>query len=379
MENAMENKKHMYTQNQLVKLAKRENNNKRKYLIVNQLQGKHIPVKPSLALNMFFELGHDIRRKYKNERLLLVGFAETATAIGSAVATLLKCNYIQTTREAIYGVQYLFFSEEHSHATEQKLVKDDIDEIIGKTDRIIFIEDEVTTGNTIFNIINLLKEVYNNHVKFSVVSILNGMNLEAELACKKKEIDLHYLVKTNHEKYENTVDDIKENNNYHKPRLEDMGLEYTEIVANKYLDARRLINGGDYDSACNNLYKQIADKIQFNKYSKILVLGTEEFMYPGLFVAGKIENLRIDVKFHATTRSPICVSDEAGYPFKKRNQLISLYDDERTTFVYDLDKYDCVIVVTDSLNKSTRGLNSLLSALKDSGNNTFFLVRWCQI
>ncbi len=50
------------------------------------------------------------------------------------------------------------FSESHSHATEQKLVKTDLDKIIGKTDRIIFIEDEVTTGNTILNIVRLIQK-----------------------------------------------------------------------------------------------------------------------------------------------------------------------------------------------------------------------------
>ena len=39
-----------------------------------------------------------------------------------------------------------FFSEAHSHATEQKLVKDDIDRVINDIDRIVFIEDEVTLG-----------------------------------------------------------------------------------------------------------------------------------------------------------------------------------------------------------------------------------------
>ena len=52
-------------------------------------------------------------------------------------------------------LQILFFSEAHSHATEQKLVKDDIDRVINDIDRIVFIEDEVTTGNTIMNIIKI--------------------------------------------------------------------------------------------------------------------------------------------------------------------------------------------------------------------------------
>ena len=75
-----------------------------------------------------------------------MGFAETATAIGAQAAITVGADYIQTTREVIPGVNYLFFSEEHSHATEQKLVKDDIDRAAAETDRIIFIEDEVTTG-----------------------------------------------------------------------------------------------------------------------------------------------------------------------------------------------------------------------------------------
>lgn len=39
-----------YTEKDLVKIAKRENNTKRNYLVVDPLQGKHIPVVPSKAL-----------------------------------------------------------------------------------------------------------------------------------------------------------------------------------------------------------------------------------------------------------------------------------------------------------------------------------------
>ena len=119
-----------YTEKDLVKIAKRENNTKRNYLVVDPLQGKHIPVVPSKALDLFAALADTFREKYKDEKLLLVGFAETATAIGAQAAITVGADYIQTTREVIPGVNYLFFSEEHSHATEQKLVKDDIDRAI---------------------------------------------------------------------------------------------------------------------------------------------------------------------------------------------------------------------------------------------------------
>ncbi|MDE7043793.1 MAG: phosphoribosyltransferase domain-containing protein, partial [Acetatifactor sp.] len=45
----------MYTESDLVKIAKRENNKKRNYLVVNPLQGKHIPVSPGMELQVFSE------------------------------------------------------------------------------------------------------------------------------------------------------------------------------------------------------------------------------------------------------------------------------------------------------------------------------------
>ena len=120
----------MYQESDLVCIGKRENNKKRNYLVVNKLQGKHIPVSPSKALGMFDALADILKEKYSGKKLLLVGFAETATAIGAEIAIKLGAYYIQTTREIIDNVSYLFFSEAHSHATEQKLVKEDIEKFV---------------------------------------------------------------------------------------------------------------------------------------------------------------------------------------------------------------------------------------------------------
>ena len=70
----------------LVRVAKRENNTKRSYLYVNPRQGKHMPVSPSSSLTLFRLLAARVEARYRNERLLIIGFAETATAIGFAVA-----------------------------------------------------------------------------------------------------------------------------------------------------------------------------------------------------------------------------------------------------------------------------------------------------
>lgn len=98
------------------------------------------------------------------------------------------------------------FSEEHSHATEQKLIKDDIDAIINQTDRIVFVEDEVTTGNTILNIIKILDSQYPGKLKYAVASLLNGMDSEHIESYERRNISLHYLVKTDHSSYGERAD-----------------------------------------------------------------------------------------------------------------------------------------------------------------------------
>ena len=150
----------MYTENTLVRVAKRENNTKRSYLVLNQLQGKHMASDPMETLAMFDQLAQLLAEAYRGKRVLIVGFAETATAIGSRLAIKMDSLYMQTTREKIEGVEYLYFTESHSHAVEQKLIQTDLDQIIDEIDHIIFAEDEVTTGNTIFSTFDTLRSCF---------------------------------------------------------------------------------------------------------------------------------------------------------------------------------------------------------------------------
>ena len=107
------------------------------------------------------------------------------------------------------------------------------------------------------------------------------------------------------------------------------------------------------------------------------VIGTEEFMYPALYAAAAFEDCGINAVTHSATRSPITVSSEEDYPLHCRFELASLYDPDRKTFIYDLKKYDCVIILTDSPDVSKDGINSLVNALKLAGNSCINIYRWC--
>ncbi|MCI9382287.1 MAG: hypothetical protein HFG88_15000 [Dorea sp.] len=366
----------MYREEDLVVIGKRENNTRRNYLVINSLQGKHIPVEPKKAFALFDALAEVIENVYQDERLLLIGFAETATAIGAETAVRLGTKYIQTTREKIPDVDYLFFTEAHSHATEQKLVKDDLDRVIDETDRIIFIEDEVTTGNTILNIVNILNELYGNRVRFSVASILNGMTAEQMEMYAQRGIDIHYLLKTDHRNYGRAAERYHENGAYEPCDTDEAGC-IEEVCFPGRMDARRLVDAAEYKKACNSLWERMEASFAPRADEKILVLGTEEFMFPALYIGACMEDKGCAVRCHSTTRSPIAVSADPGYPLRTRYELRSLYDPDRVTYIYDIGSYDRVFVITDAEGNEDAGKNSLIYAIRKRNSN-IYLVRWCQ-
>ena len=378
-----------YQQKDLVRIAKRENNTKRSYLVVDPLQGKHVPVEPSKALNLFKSLAEKLQGKYEGERLLLIGFAETATAIGAQAAITLGTKYIRTTREVIPDARYLFFSEAHSHATEQKLVKDDIDRVINDIDRIVFIEDEVTTGNTIMNIIKIITKEYQKKIKFAVASLLNGMTEESLKIYQDEKIELHYLVKTDHSGYGAVAEQyrcdglyicaIPENHTHESADIDvqsEKNMREHIISIPGWMNARRFVDAKQYEAACRKLAETVIAETGVKQGERVLVIGTEEFMYPALLTGQEIEKMGCEVRSHSTTRSPIAVSTEEEYPLHCRYELRSLYDPDRKTFIYDLENYDRVIVMTDSALVSLKGLETLTYALRMKNEN-ITVIRWC--
>lgn len=328
---------------------------------------------------MFDELADLVGRAYPKERLLLVGFAETATAIGAHLAVRLQSRYLQTTREDVPGAEYLCFSETHSHATEQRLVRTAPDRILrsGGADRIVFVEDEVTTGNTILNIIDIMEREYPGCPPFSVASLLNGMDPEARARYDSRGIALHYLLKTCHDGYTDRADRAAGDGTSFPCRTDAPSLPIRELTVPGAVDPRVFTDGDSCRLACGQLWQSVRPLIEGSSADRILVLGTEECMYPALFVAREAERAGRCVRCHSTTRSPIQPGTGEDYPLHAAYELRSLYDRERITWIYDLAAYDLVLIVTDAPSVGEDGGNSLQNALADCGNQNIVFVRWC--
>lgn len=365
----------------LIRLAKRENNTKRPYLYVNLLQGKHVPVSPSCALEMFSLLAKKVERRYQGESILAIGFAETATAIGSSIAyeaANVTC-YMNTTREDVSQTGYLFFTESHSHATEQRLALDRLDDFIAGVDRILFVEDEVTTGNTIEKLIHVLKERYPKRaMAFGIISILNSMSDSRLLDLKAQGIDWDclYRIPSGYR-----VGDI-EQYIYEKP--EPM-VDITPQILVKgrsiggYWNCRLVCSTEEIREKCKGFLETINRQITMpDGPCQILVLGTEEFMFPAMLFGHALEQTvpEAKVRFHATTRSPIEVSLNQTYPLHQRVALDSFYEAERKTFLYNLVAYDRAVIVTDAAEINRRGLDGLVCALERAGTTDVTWIKW---
>ncbi len=365
-----------YELDHMVQIAQRENNTKRGYLLVNRFQAKHVPVSPGTALELFDRLGSDLYEDLKDSKVLFIGFAETATAIGARIAAQFAGDgyYIQTTREDMDpAFAVVTFREEHSHATKQQLFSRD-KEILADCDVIVFVEDEVTTGKTILNFIAVLEE-RGIRDKFCVASLLNSMDEDSMARYRQKGIAVYYLAKLiNDFDFAETVNAV--------PTLapsEDEDIIVTEVKGR--MEPRLGVKAKEYEKACRALGEEILPLLPRDGYGdNILVLGTEECMYPAISAAKVIEEKRKGAKtaVHATTRSPIVPSDQKGYPLYSRVQLDSLYEKERGTFLYNIEKYDCAVIVTDAPDINLHGLKQLVSALRYFGTETIIAVKWVE-
>lgn len=370
-----------FENNQLIRLAKRENNKKRSFLIVNPSQGKHIPVSPYEPLRLFRQLAEELKKYISCEQkdILFIGFAETATAIGTGIALCFPdSDYMNTTREIIDGAEMIAeFQELHSHAVGQTLQCTNWNSIIKNKKHIIFAEDEISTGTTIMNFVNALRENKKvpENIQFSVISVINAMTPEREAELAEKGIVFRYLMKISMTDYKEMnfnsyCKDISDENSCKK------SIEYKEIDG--YINAGTGIKTSLYKESLDSFCQKFKDICKDVSDKHIVVTGTEEFMFPAIYAAACLQKdfPSASVLTHSTTRSPIEPHEESGYPVFSRATLKSFYDKDRITYIYNTKKaYDKVIVITDSKNSDiTEAACSFAAAFPEC--NSFTVIRW---
>ncbi|MBR3629981.1 MAG: phosphoribosyltransferase domain-containing protein [Oscillospiraceae bacterium] len=369
----------IYREQDVLRLARRWKNAKRSYLLVDPLQGKHVPVSPQAALAMMRSLGTLLLRE-AGDAGLLIGFAETATAISGAAALCFgaELQYLQTTRESCGDVRMLEFAEEHSHAVTQQIASAPLAAL--RTRRIIMIDDEISTGRTIENIIAVLRREFPalRETAFVIGSIICRLSEERRRALSEQNIRFVSLVPVADRDFESAVSGMDAEPPVMAERSD---LPYTTYHAQCPLPAFRTgTNAGTMQTALDRFAAECGSYLEEKLPSagRILLLGTEECMLPAMMTGQYLETHcpGLSVFTHATTRSPIGICRAEGYPCPNGVQLASFYEAERVNYLYNIRDYDAVVVVTDSTDDAQcRLAMQYLAGAFPQHCNTFYLIR----
>ncbi|MGY0067017.1 phosphoribosyltransferase [Streptomyces sp. QTS137] len=383
----------------LLGLALRRNP-KRAHLLVSNVLGKHVPQSPAVVYGHGVALGRRVRELLGDQahRAVVLGYAETATGLGHAVADgvgVAPC--LHSTRRPVPGVATAGgFEESHSHATSHLLLPEDPGLLAGDGP-LVLVDDEFSTGNTI---LNTIRDLHARHPRRRyVVVALVDMRSPADAGRLDDlargigaRVDLVTTVSGTVRLPEGVLEKGRELVARQEARTASRpaagaGTETgtrtrTGRVARIELGwPKRLPDGGRHgftpahrarlDDALPAMAGRIADALP-DGARRVLVLGFEELMYAPLRLAHALEQQLeqdrqhrtphrapaaraggTEVRFSTTTRSPVLAVDDPGYAIRTR-LAFPAHDDpadgpgERYAYNVAGAGFDAVVAVVDS-------------------------------
>lgn len=380
---------HNFALSNLFKMAARINK-KRQFLFVSTVLGKHLAVRPQIPLltgtllAMLYQqhltgqkvMASSVVKALKDganldvvqksiegtleltDETLFIGFAETATALGHAVFNAFHSNamYIHTTREVLPDFEpFVTFEEEHSHATSHRIYTEE-PEFLLQAKRIVLIDDEITTGNTVINIIETLRQKFPLVRQYAVLSILDWRSKQQQSIFKQLEVQWDISIEFISIMCGNFSCSGMPSLTSTQPNLQTQATEDMELwsiqapVDRKFYQSvaeNGLVNNQPYLVATGRFLltskQHVAQKKSLQAIAKqlqelrtigpALVIGTGEFMYVPMQIASYLGN---DVYFQSTTRSPIYCTEDLGYTINEKIAFESPENNGVTNYLYNL-------------------------------------------
>lgn len=352
-------------------IAKRDSNPLRGYLIVNKFQSKHYPSDPRETTLRCAEMGEELLRVCPDGKCLAVVFSETAVGIGTLAASILgeRCFLISTTREELPDhCEYVTFEEAHSHAPLHRLrVRSDIDP--NELSHIFIIDDEFTTGNTVKALAQKIFEKIAAEYRVPITAHAFAASRESVEALG--EIGVKAYAKYIYDGI--TSAEFPEEFSPDEPEREAAPDQYIEL--NSLYDIREGANCKSYFEECELLCGDVLKELEhtLRHVKSVEIIGTEELCLPPIVLGNMLVERGFEVRVHGVTRSPILPSGAVDYPIKTRSVLRSLYDCGRTVYLYNSEKCDLTIVMTDAVSVDDDELQRLCGAC---GGGEKAVVRW---
>ncbi|MET8812993.1 phosphoribosyltransferase [Streptomyces sp. NPDC004549] len=376
----------------LLGLALRRNP-KRAHLLVSHVLGKHVPQSPTVVYGHGFRLGRRVRALLGDTEAadaVVLGYAETATGLGHAVADGLGlAPYLHSTRRPVAGVDRAGgFEESHSHATSHLLLPAD-PALLAGAGPLVLVDDEFSTGNTILNTIRDLHERHPRQ-RYVVVALVDMRSpedagrLERFAAGIGARVDLVAGASGTVRLPDGVLEKGRELVARHTSAAPGAavradgadgtasGADGTVYGRTPRVDLhwpRGLPDGGRHgftpahrarlEAALPAMAARAAEALPEGA-RRVLVLGFEELMYAPLRIARELEQLvPAEVRFSTTTRSPVLAVDDPGYAIRS-SLVFPDHDDpadgpgERYAYNVAGGGFDTVLAVVDSAADTPR-------------------------
>lgn len=340
-------KKSDYKLEDICCFATRENN-KRGFLFVSKVLGKHYPVAPSTMQQIYKNLAYKLNDYSSSlNNACFIGFAETAIGLGAGVFH--EYTHINKQQIALFMPTSRFklnhpvlfeFKEEHSHATDH-LIYEPIEEknksLFNSCESLVLIDDEISTGKTLYNFIEQYL-TFNKQLKnVFLVSIKNWINEEnkQKILDKFAHLNIHFISVLSGE-----FNFVKNENFYvnNVPKLDGKSETKDYLFNTDSYKFRFGYNKFNFD------FSKETSLINLNK--KTLILGSNEFLIKPYFFAKHLEDLGVEVFFQSTTRSPIILDVDIQH----KHTSLDNYNDNIENYVYnvDLSIYEQIVLCVET-------------------------------
>lgn len=310
-------------------------NNKRGFLFVSKVLGKHYPVKPQHMHNVYNNLANKLHYYTQSfNKVCFIGFAETAIGLGAGVFHEWQIKnkeknslFMPTSRFKLNHPILFEFQEEHSHATDH-LIYEPLDknnkDLFKSCESLVLIDDEISTGKTLFNFIEQYYQFNTQLKNVFLISIKNWINEEnkTKILTYFPDLNIQFISIlsgefTFHKNPDYFVKQV--------PKLDGKNELKNYLFNNDSFQFRFGYNEIDFD------FSQETSLIDFNK--KTLILGSNEFLIKPYFFAKYLESLGLEVFFQSTTRSPIILDVD----IKHKHTSLDNYNDNIENYIYNVD------------------------------------------
>ena len=266
--------------------------------------------------------------------VLVLGFAETATALGHLVADQVGSSYLHSTRRVDGPIPVAAtFSEPHSHATGH-LLRPDPAALLAGPGPVVLVDDELSTGRTALNVIEALHTIAprDRYVMAGLVDVraprdeLRRAAVADRLGCR---IDVVSLVRGGITVLPGTVERIAATMQSRQPlprgiaggarriAVSGLALSWPVGVPDGGRHGLGAVQRAAFDAAVPRCASALSAAC--GSATRVLVVGTEEFMYLPLRLSLELaRDPSRRIAFQSTTRSPVHVVDAPGYPISRR-------------------------------------------------------------